>query len=138
MLKKIKEICLSLGVFSLLAVPALVPVTAPAAIIDDLCTGSNQSTAADGSVSSCDDASTGGGVDSILKKIIQIFSVIVGFVAVVMIIVGGVKYITSGGNDGNVAGAKNTIIYAVIGLVIVALAQVLVHYVLKNVNAATQ
>ena len=47
-----------------------------------------------------------------------------------MIIVGGFKYITSGGNDGNVSTAKNTILYAVIGLVIVALAQIIVRYVL--------
>ena len=48
-----------------------------------------------------------------------------------MIIVGGIKYITSGGDSGNISGAKNTIIYAVIGLIIVALAQMLVHYVLE-------
>jgi hypothetical protein len=49
-----------------------------------------------------------------------------------MIIVGGLRYVTSGGSDASVTGAKNTILYAVIGLVIVALAQVLVHFVLSN------
>lgn len=137
MLKKIKEFGISLGIFGLLAVPVMVPATASADILGDLCNGSNATTAAGGDVSTCsNDATNGGGIDSILKKVIQIFSIIVGFVAVVMIIVGGIKYITSGGDSGNVSGAKNTIIYAVIGLIIVALAQVLVHYVLKNVASA--
>ena len=58
------------------------------------------------------------------------FSAIVGIIAVVMIIVGGIKYITSGGDSGNVTAAKNTILYAVIGLVVVALAQIIVKFVL--------
>jgi hypothetical protein len=49
-----------------------------------------------------------------------------------MIIYGGFRYVTSGGNDASVSGAKNTIIYALIGLVIVALAQVIVHFVLAK------
>ena len=52
-----------------------------------------------------------------------------------MIIFGGFRYITSGGNDNNVSSAKNTILYAVIGLVIVALSQFIVRFVL---NTATQ
>ena len=62
----------------------------------------------------CAPSAEGEGVEAILRKVIQIFSIIVGFVAVVMIIIGGIKYITSGGDSGNISGAKNTIIYAVI------------------------
>jgi len=137
MLKKIKEICLSLGMFSLVAVPLLAPATVYAdnTIAQNLCSGSNFDTS--GGSTDCSDANGSNGLDSILRKVIQIFSVIVGFVAVVMIIFGGIKYITSGGDSGNIAGARNTIVYAVIGLIIVALAQVLVHYVLKNVASAS-
>jgi TRAP-type C4-dicarboxylate transport system permease small subunit len=70
-----------------------------------------------------------------LKRIINIFSVIVGVIAVIMIIIGGLKYITSGGESSNVSGAKNTIIYAIVGLVIVALAQFIVRFVLSNATA---
>jgi hypothetical protein len=52
-----------------------------------------------------------------------------------MIIWGGFKYITSGGDSNNVSGAKNTIIYAIIGLVIVALAQLIVHFVISQSTA---
>jgi TctA family transporter len=61
---------------------------------------------------------------------LNLFSAVVGIIAVVMIIVGGIQYITSGGDSGNVTKAKNTILYAVIGLVVVALAQIIVKFVL--------
>ncbi len=137
MLKKFKALGITLGLLSLVAVPVLVTSSASAEVSSNfiqqqLCNGSSGQTDA-AAAADCTDGGGTGGLDSILRKIIQIFSVIVGFVAVVMIIVGGIKYITSGGDSGNVSGAKNTIIYAIIGLIIVALAQVLVHYVLKNV-----
>ena len=73
-------------------------------------------------------------IDEIVTQVINILSLAVGVVAVVMIIVGGLRYITSGGDSGNVTGAKNTILYAVVGLIVVALAQVIVRFV---VNRAT-
>jgi cytochrome bd-type quinol oxidase subunit 2 len=76
----------------------------------------------------------GGTVNNIIAQVINIFSLVVGVVSVIMIIIGGLKYITSGGDSGNVSGAKNTILYAIVGLVIVALAQVVVHFVLSKVT----
>lgn len=81
---------------------------------------------------------TGGPVNQIerlIRNIVDILSTIVGIVAVIMIIIGGFKYITSAGDSNNVASAKNTIIYALVGLIIVALAQVIVRFVL---GAATR
>ena len=52
-------------------------------------------------------------------------AIIVGVVAIIMIIVGGFRYITSGGDSSKVGSAKNTIIYAIIGLILVALAQII-------------
>ncbi|HEY5806226.1 MAG TPA: pilin [Candidatus Saccharimonadales bacterium] len=75
-------------------------------------------------------------IQNIVTMIINIFSIIVGIVAVIMIIYGGFKYITSGGDSGNITSAKNTIIYAIIGLVVVALAQFLVKFVLEKVVSA--
>jgi hypothetical protein len=80
--------------------------------------------------------SCGGGGTSITKvveAVINILSIVVGVVAVIMIIFGGFKYITSGGDTAKVASAKNTIVYAIVGLVVVALAQTIVHFVLSNV-----
>ena len=76
-------------------------------------------------------------VNNLIAVIINVFSVVVGVVAVIMIIVGGFRYITSGGDSGNVTGAKNTILYAVIGLIIVALAQFVVKFVISKTTEAT-
>lgn len=68
----------------------------------------------------------------IAKNVVNIFSYIVGAISVIMIIYGGFRYITSGGSSEGVGAAKNTLIYAIIGLIIVALAQVIVQFVLSQ------
>lgn len=73
-------------------------------------------------------------LSAFIRRIVNILSVIVGVVAVIMIIVGGFRYITSGGSDTSVTGAKNTILYAVIGLIIVAMAQIIVSFVLRSLS----
>ena len=146
MFKKLKELGLTIGIFSLLAVPVLIPASASASIIGQVCSGSEAANGTgtidingNGNAAPCTDANTSGSqFQSLLKTIINVFSIIVGFIAVVMIIYGGVKYITSGGDSNNISGAKNTIVYAIIGLVIVALAQVIVHFVLSQTSKVTQ
>ncbi|HSX16744.1 MAG TPA: pilin [Patescibacteria group bacterium] len=83
----------------------------------------------------CTDKITAGSdtVNKTITTVINFFSAIVGIVSVIMIIYGGFKYISSGGDSGNVQSAKNTIIYAVIGLVVVAMAQFIVQFVLNKV-----
>jgi uncharacterized membrane protein len=90
-----------------------------------------------GSSSSSCDSSAGTSLNNIIKNAINLLSIIIGIIAVVMIIVGGVKFITSGGEASNVSSAKNTILYAVVGLIIVAFAQVIVHFVLSKVGPTT-
>lgn len=70
--------------------------------------------------------------EKVIKLVIQIISVIAGIAAVIMIVVGGLRYITSGGDSSKVASAKSSIIYAIVGLIIVALAQVIVRFVLSE------
>lgn len=75
-------------------------------------------------------------LNQMVATIVNLFSVVVGVVAVLMIIVGGFRYITSGGDSGNVSTAKNTILYAIVGLVIVALAQFIVKFVLAKATGS--
>lgn len=77
-------------------------------------------------------------VNDTIKLAIQIFQIIVGLISVFMLISAGLKYITSGGDSSGVGAAKNMILYAVVGLVVVALAQVIVSFVLNRVNSTTQ
>lgn len=72
-------------------------------------------------------------LNGLITSIVNIFSVIVGIVAVIMVIFSGFKYITSGGDSGKISSAKTTLIYAIVGLIIVALAQVIVRFVLSKV-----
>lgn len=134
MIKTIKKLLTSLAVFSLLAVPVATPVAvyAQSDIEEGLCAGVNLDP---GTAQTCDnDVEANDKINSILKTVINLFSLVVGVVSVIMIIIGGLKYITSGGDSGNVTGAKNTILYAVIGLVVVALAQFIVRFVLSKVT----
>jgi hypothetical protein len=71
-------------------------------------------------------------LSGVIKNFVNILSIIVGIVAVIMVIIGGFKYITSGGDSGSITSAKHTIIYAIVGLIIVALAQTIVRFVLSK------
>lgn len=79
---------------------------------------------------------TNGDPDSTLTNvaadITRWFSIIVGAISIIMIIYGGFRYITSGGDSNRVGAAKNTLIYAIIGLIIVALAQIIVSFVINQ------
>lgn len=82
---------------------------------------------------SCDQGDAKGKVDKAVAVAIDTFSWIVGVASVIMIMVGGFKYVTSSGDSNSVNSAKNTILYAVVGLVVIALAQVIVRFVLNKV-----
>jgi hypothetical protein len=135
MIQKIKNYLVVLASVLTLAVPAMVPAVAHAAgdnINGNLCAGSNFNLSGNGDSSCKNNTGSTKNLQTLLVKVVNIISAIVGVVAVIMIIFGGFKYITSGGDSNNVSGAKNTIIYAIIGLVIVALAQLIVHFVLNT------
>lgn len=76
-----------------------------------------------------DSSSLDTNVNNILNAIIGAL----GIVAVIVIIIGGVTYMTSGGDAGKVKTAKNTILYGVIGLVICVLAFAIVNFVISNI-----
>lgn len=78
--------------------------------------------------------SAGPSVESSVATVINIFSFFVGIAAVIMIIIGGFKYIIASGDSSNIKSAKDTILYALIGLGVVALAQVIVKFVIHNVT----
>ncbi len=66
--------------------------------------------------------------------ILNVVYSVIGIVAVVMIILGGVNYATSQGDPGKVKKGKDTIMYGVIGLVIVLLAFAITNFVLSNIG----
>lgn len=108
----------------------------------NLCGGANLSLSSGGSDEkgynrSCTNPSDDTGdptndIEKTIQSIINILSVVVGIVAVFMIIISGFRYITSGGDSARVSSAKNTIIYAIVGLIVIALAQVIVRFVIAK------
>jgi len=132
----LKMLAIFIGVFTatfLLSVQA-VPAFAQGAqqqINSGLCAGVNLDVNNTNCTASGDTNTT---INKLIHTIINLLSIVVGVVAVIMIIVGGLRYITSGGSDTSVTSAKNTILYAIIGLIIVALAQVMVRFVLSKVT----
>ncbi|MDD5693665.1 MAG: pilin [Patescibacteria group bacterium] len=77
-------------------------------------------------------------VASVLSTVIYWILGLSGGVAVLFLILGGLQYITSSGNKDKAEQAKQTILYAVIGLIVIALSFVIVAFVSQNVGKVTQ
>jgi hypothetical protein len=99
------------------------------------CSGANLDLSGSTNCNATDQSADTDSLNNIITYVLNIFSVVVGLVAVIMIIVGGLKYIISGGESGKVSGAKDTILFAIVGLVVVVLAQIIVRFVLSNVSS---
>lgn len=99
------------------------------------CTNAGECTkraTADDPNSACTETKSESSLNKLVTTIVNILSVIVGVIAVIFVIIGGAKFITSGGDSGKVSSAKSTVIYAIVGLIIVALAQIIVKFVLSK------
>lgn len=73
------------------------------------------------------------GPGGILFEAAEILLTVVGIVSVIMIIIGGFKYILSTGDPSKVNSAKNTILYAIVGLAIAVSAQLILLFVINKV-----
>ena len=73
------------------------------------------------------------GDNGVFSRITNTVLLIVGLISVIMLVYVGLRYILSGGDSKKVTDAKNTILYAIIGLIISMLAYAIVHFVLNSV-----
>lgn len=108
-----------LGMSSLFVAPA-----GAINVIDNACTGTNRDTA----VCKGKDESAG----KLIRTIINILLFVIGAISVIMIIVGGIRYVLSNGNSSQINSAKDTVLYAVIGLVVALLAYAIVGFVINQ------
>lgn len=90
-----------------------------------------QSDAAD-VVSNSSNSSTS--LDTVVNRVVSILFIIIGIISVLMIIVGGIRYATSNGDQSAIKSAKNTILYAVVGLVVALLAFAIVNFVVARIK----
>jgi hypothetical protein len=108
-----------LGMTSLFVAPA------GAINVNQPCTAANKDTAVCKSLGS-DSAS------KFIQTIINTLLFIIGAISVIMIIVGGIRYVLSNGNSSQINSAKDTVLYAVIGLIVALLAYAIVGFVINQ------
>ena len=85
------------------------------------------------SIGGCDNnPNSSTSLDGAMSFVVNLLSIILGIAAVIMIIIGGLKYTTSNGDSGAITSAKHTIIYAIVGLVVAVLARPIVGLVLGS------
>ncbi len=77
------------------------------------------------------------GDTGVFNRITSILLFIVGAVAVVMLIFGGIRYVVSGGDQNSVTAAKNTILYAIIGVIVAMLAYAAVSFITDAISRGT-
>ncbi len=99
--------------------------------VNQVCSGLST---ASGGTGGCTADGGAGEINNVIATIVNILSAVVGIVAVIMIVIAGFRFVVSGGDSNSVAGAKNSIIYVIVGIVVVALAQIIVHFVLHGVS----
>ena len=73
-------------------------------------------------------------METIVKNVVNTAMTVLAVVSVIMLIYGGYNYTTSGGDASKVTKAKNTILYAVIGLIIALLALAIVNFILGEIK----
>lgn len=74
------------------------------------------------------------GPDGLVTKGLSIFALVIGIIAVIVIIISGLRMVVSGGDSNTITASRNAIIYAVVGLVIAAIAQSLVVFLLRRIG----
>ena len=77
------------------------------------------------------------GDNGVFKQVTNTVLYIVGIIAVIMLIIGGIRYVTSGGDAKKVTDAKNTVLYAIIGLIISFLAFAIVNFVITALPSSS-
>lgn len=130
---QIKKILAALIIILGLMSPALAPSASAQSLFNpakkDACAGA-QLTVDSGP--NCTEGARGT-VGLTIRKAIDFITIIVGIASVIMIIISGFRFITSNGDSARVTSARNNLIYAIVGLVIVAFAQGIVKLVLINI-----
>ena len=113
----------------------VVPVSVYASAQKDICISTNGAAAWNESTQTCTPPKGSVTAQSAIETTINILSWIVGVAAVIMIIISGFRFVTSGGDANATKSARSGIIYAVVGLIVVLLAQALVWFVLGEATA---
>jgi hypothetical protein len=127
-MKKIRYMILTMGVvlgFGLATVPCMVGAVVAKSALDSACTGDASTTPI------CQDRATDN-VPTFVKTLVNTLLYILGAVSIIVIILSGIFYAVSGGDSSQITRAKNTLLYAVVGLVVAILSYAIVNFVITT------
>lgn len=119
------------GLLLLCLAPALPAHAAEEDVFKDACAVSGS---ADSEACKVSGANPITGTNGTIAKVSRTIAYIAGVAAIIMMIVTGIMYVLSGGDPQKVAAAKNTFLYALIGLVVVVAAQTIIVFVLNSIK----
>lgn len=122
-MKKIFTQAISLCALFAAAALLFAPAASAVDVFEQACSGQGGDNAA--CAASRDD------LDKLWQGATQVLLYVVGILAVIMIIVGAIRYVTSNGDQSQITSAKNTILYAVVGLVLAVAAGPIISFVLE-------
>lgn len=77
------------------------------------------------------------GEAGVFKTVTDVLLFLIGALSVVMIIIGGLRYVISGGDSSAVQSAKNTILYAIVGLIVAILAYAAIEFVISSFSGTS-
>lgn len=131
MKQSIKKGLLALAVVPVLALAVSFVSGGAASAVDLTLTGGATAARGDGQT---DNLFSEGGI---FQTVTNILLFLVGAISVIMLIIGGIRYVVSGGDQAAVTSAKNTILYAIVGIVVAFLAYAAVQFVISSLAQST-
>lgn len=123
MKRTFKQLMVSAALLAGLAVVPLAPTASAINVFDQCATNSASAVC---KAQSTDNAT------SMIKTVVNTMLFILGAIAVIMIVVGGIRYTTSNGDAAKTKGAKDTIMYAIVGVVVAISAFAIVNFVIGS------
>jgi hypothetical protein len=128
--KKLHILILGLGIAGLVALPASAALAAN--VLAPACRGHATADACESNDAQPTSGNAIYGPNGLLTRAASFIAVLVGITSIIMIIVGGFKYVTSSGDPGNIKSAKDTIMFAIVGILVAVTAQSIVVFVLRE------
>lgn len=126
-MKRLRILLASFAIVFCLA-PA-VPAMAATNVFKDACTADGAKTSSACQQNGSDPLT---GKDGIITKATALIGYLAGICSIILIIVSAIMYVTSGGDSGKIKSARDTLIYAIVGLVIVGVSQGVVIFILNR------
>lgn len=126
-MKRIKYAILTLGILAGFGLALMPANTHASSILNSACSDPSAASSA-----LCKEATNPNQLPSIAKTITNTLLYVLGAVSVIVIIAAGIMYVTSSGDANLVAKAKNTLLYAVVGLVVAIMSYAIVNFVITQ------